>query len=242
MDSLGQLQADLDANLPSSPVTIAAINEVNQDSAVDIATAINDLPYLLDTDTNSDGHSDVWFSWWTGPGPYDAREAWRDVHVIDGDGERTAIYNLTAHDLRVQENYDTMRSLIVEAATAKRVAASPWQNRVEPMDVSGDGLVVANDVLRIINRINLEGAGVLPPPTGPVSNYYDVTGDNAVTAIDALRLIRHINSLSMLGSSEPESAPVSAASPAPPPADVVDAYFAASMGDQNDEDEGGMAA
>ena len=213
-----------------------AINEVNQDSGVAVATALNDLPFLLDTDENNDTLSDVWSAWWTGPGAYSAQTSWREVHIVDGDGERTGIFNLTPNDLNVAANYDTLRGMIVETATAKRVAASPWQNRVEPMDVSGDGLVVANDVLRIINRINLEGAGTLPAPSGPVSNYYDVTGDNAVTSIDALRLIRHINSLSVSGSGEPEVGQAAAARPAPP-VNAVDAYFASSMGDQDDDDE-----
>ena len=231
------MQADIDANYPSSPVQIMAINEHGADSANDVATAINDLPFLQDVDQNSDGESDVWSDWWTGDGPYDPATAWRDVHVVDPDGERQDIYNLTTFDIGIQENYDTLKGMIVDAATAKRVAQSPWQNRVEPLDTNNDGNVVPNDALRVINRINGDGAGELPAQLEG-SSYFDVTGDNFVTARDVLVIIQHLNRVSAAGGEPAGEPPADVV----PPVDSVsassaDAFFAAIQPDSDEDSE-----
>jgi hypothetical protein len=228
---LGQLQDDLNRNFPSSEIDILAINEAGQDAGNEIAAAINDLPLLQDVDANSDNDSDVWESWWAHDGEYNAATAWRDVQVIDADGNMVDVRNLTSNDLRVQENYDALRETIVQVATASRNPLSPWQNRIEPMDVTNDGFVSAIDALRIINRINSEGAGELPGGVG-VDNFYDVSGDNFVTSLDVLRVIRQINIFSLSGSGEPE---VAAAVPPPVSSNSVDAYFATSIADQDDD-------
>jgi len=150
---------------------------------------------------------------------------------VDAERELRHVVNLTPtvnsnNNLAIQANYDSLRSEIVEAATSERVAESPWQNREEPYDVSNDGFVVPNDVLRVINRINGAGAGDLGMPTGAVQNYYDVTGDNFVTSLDALRIIRHLNRFSF-GAAEP------------PEANTVDAVFAIAAAGQDDEEVAG---
>ena len=228
------MQEDLDANYPSSKFKIAAINEVNADGASDVAgaTVINDLAFLQDTDTNGDNNSDVWVQLWDpADGAYNLGEAWRDVHVVDPDGERTGVYPLTQFDLRAQDNYDTLKGMLVDAATSTRVAQSPWQNRVEPLDTNNDGFVVPNDALRVINRINGVGAGELPAQQSGAS-YYDVTGDNQATARDVLSIIRHLNSISS-ASGEPAGEPVEAAA-APQQNSAVDAYFAYTAGSNDD--------
>ena len=70
--------------------------------------------------------------------------------------------------------------------------ASLWQNPRDRFDVNNDGVVSPNDVLRIINKLNNEGAGELgqsddPPP------YVDVNGDFNVTSNDVLQVINEIN-------------------------------------------------
>ncbi len=79
----------------------------------------------------------------------------------------------------------------------------PWQNPADQvangangaLDVSADGFVSAIDVLLIINRINIQGSGPLPPPTAGNSPppYFDVNGDGQITPIDALLLINFLN-------------------------------------------------
>lgn len=232
------MQADIEANYPSSPVQIMAINEHGADSANNVATALNDLPFLQDVDQNNDGESDVWSDWWTGEGPYDPSISWRDVHVVDADGERQDIYNLTSHDLGTQANYDALKEMIVSVATAKRVAQSPWQNRVEPLDTNNDGNVVPNDALRVINRINGIGAGELPAQLEG-SSYFDVTGDNFVTARDVLVIIQHLNRVSAAGGEPAGEPPVAEAVAAASSvsATSADAFFAAMQPDSDDDAE-----
>jgi len=74
--------------------------------------------------------------------------------------------------------------------------AEPLHNRVISADVSGDGHVVAEDVLDVINFINSFGSGpVTPPKPGDPTPkfYYDVTGDNIVAADDVVTIINYIN-------------------------------------------------
>ena len=239
------MQDDLNANYPSSPINIFAINENGADQQNALATEINDLPFLQDVDADSNGNSDAWEAWWTGDGPYDDFTAWRDVHVVDPDGERTEVYDLTnsANDLRLPESYDRLRTMLIDAATSKRVAQSPWQNRVEPLDINNDGLVVPNDALRIINRLNGEGPGELPAQQEGAS-YFDATGDNVVSARDVLLIVRHLNSLSPVSgeppSGEPPAVEVASVEPdatSPAPSSSVDAYFALAFGDEVDQDD-----
>ncbi len=189
------MQEDFDRNYPSSEIDILGINEEGQESSNDVITADSDLPWLQDVDANQNNISDVWYDQW--------QVTYRDVWVVDEDNEFAGVFNLTGNDLANPVNYNALRQMVVDVATANRVAASPWQNRVEPMDVTNDGFVVPNDVLNIINRINDQGAGQLPTSPGPVPSFVDVSGDNFVSSIDALRVIRHLNSFSITAEGEP---------------------------------------
>jgi len=68
-------------------------------------------------------------------------------------------------------------------------------------------VVSALDVLQIINYINANGSGRLPPPppTG-LRSFVDVNGDRDVTPYDVLTVINHINSQSS-GLPEGEATP-----------------------------------
>ena len=198
-----------------------AINEEGQERANLTAAALNDLPLLQDVDADNDNDSDAWEDWGA---------TWRDVRIVDANGELSGVLNLTRNDLGEPANYANLRDMIVEAATANRVATSPWQNRIEPMDVNNDGNVVPRDVLAIINHLNTEGAGELEAPSGEPDNYLDVTGDNHVSALDALRIIQVLNRLNN-ASGEPENVPAPT-----PPQSGVDAYFALTL-HQSDDDE-----
>lgn len=80
-------------------------------------------------------------------------------------------------------------------------------NSDDPLDVNGDGHVVAGDALDVINFINAGGAVAhasrlsATAATEQVS-YYDVNGDGFVTAVDALLVIDQINAY---GNGEGES-------------------------------------
>ena len=72
-----------------------------------------------------------------------------------------------------------------------------WQNADLPVDVDGDGSVVALDVLLIINWINRNEAGPVPgpapDPTAPPVLFLNVSGDDFVSAVDVLEVINDIN-------------------------------------------------
>ena len=192
---------------------------------------INDLPYLQDVDGNSNNQPDQWEQWGA---------EWRDVHVVDADGEVTDVMNLTANDLRRPANYDRLKGLIVDAATSDNVAESDWQNAVEPLDVNRDGSVVPNDVLKIFNKFNRDGASEL---TGAATDdFYDVNGDGFLNSLDAITIIRHLNDVSTFGSGEPageppESSQSASANELAVPAVAVEAIFAATKADNADDED-----
>ncbi|HEY2414528.1 MAG TPA: Ig-like domain-containing protein [Pirellulaceae bacterium] len=84
--------------------------------------------------------------------------------------------------------------------------ALPWHNPGTAPDVTGDGDVVAEDVVDVINYINAKGAGPVVVPGGAAGQsvaqaagasgamYYDVTGDDYVAADDVVAIINFINS------------------------------------------------
>jgi hypothetical protein len=69
---------------------------------------------------------------------------------------------------------------------------SGWQNPRNRFDVNDDGIVTPNDALRIINKLNNEGAGELGQFDGSPP-YVDVNGDFHVTSNDVLQVINEIN-------------------------------------------------
>jgi sugar lactone lactonase YvrE len=72
--------------------------------------------------------------------------------------------------------------------------ATPWQNPLQPLDVVGKGgTIVPQDALLIIDYLNTQPNGTLPP-TQPVGAYfYDVLGHNNVVPQDALQIIDYLN-------------------------------------------------
>ncbi len=69
----------------------------------------------------------------------------------------------------------------------------PWHNRLLEWDVNGDGKVVGEDVIAIINYIYAFGSGQVVSDGETVTAYYDVTGDNYVAADDVVAIINYIN-------------------------------------------------
>ncbi|MEX2142880.1 MAG: NF038122 family metalloprotease [Pirellulales bacterium] len=84
------------------------------------------------------------------------------------------------------------------------IKANPWQNAANPLDVNANSSVTTLDALIIINRLNLVGPAVLPPPGQPIDpggppafpnplGFYDVNGDSIVNVLDALTVINFLN-------------------------------------------------
>jgi VCBS repeat-containing protein len=76
--------------------------------------------------------------------------------------------------------------------TVTGVSDPPYQNQVRNEDVNGDGFVSPIDALILINFINSQGAGTLPPglSTPP---FLDPSGDNAITPLDVIQVINALN-------------------------------------------------
>ena len=88
------------------------------------------------------------------------------------------------------------------------VRLGTWQNPALPSDVNADRLVVAGDVLLIINEINDPRISVLDgslPTTGAIAfgpPFFDVNGVQFIGPLDVLIVINHINSVPAEGEGE----------------------------------------
>ncbi len=113
-----------------------------------------DLPWLQDIDDNSDSLSDLWELW-------DIEE--RDVIVVDGSLNRVATYNLTHNDLGESENYDELKSIFTQVASANSSTGSI--SGYSYFDVQDDGVKSAAElpiaeVLVTLTGTTTEGQGV----------------------------------------------------------------------------------
>jgi hypothetical protein len=81
------------------------VNETGLESGNASITTGRVLPWLQDT--AADG---VWASW---------QVTFRDVVVLDTQGYKTAVYNLTVHDLSNATNYADLKTLLLTTANAQ---------------------------------------------------------------------------------------------------------------------------
>jgi hypothetical protein len=96
------MQAALDADHPELEIDILGVNEVGHESGNDLVCTGNDIPWLQDT-----AEADWWGTW---------SPTYRDVIILDGDGELAAVFNVTEKALTDQANYDELYNLLVELA------------------------------------------------------------------------------------------------------------------------------
>lgn len=129
---LNLLQDDLSANHPELDIHIIGVNEVGFESAngqitseVDIADpgadgvegtvddvlSTRDVPWLQDVDVEPNLLSDVWEESW--------QVTYRDVIVLDGENEWFGVFNLTGNSLSDPTHYDTLRQMLIDAASAR---------------------------------------------------------------------------------------------------------------------------
>lgn len=89
----------------------------------------------------------------------------------------------------------TIGTLNVEVDASNTQAAHPYQNPLNPLNVTGSGTVSPLDALAVIRELNSNPNGVLstPTPGTAIPYYYDVTGTNSVIPIDALKIIQALN-------------------------------------------------
>ena len=97
-----------------------------------------------------------------------------------------------------------------QSFTISVTKAHLWHNAVKPLDVTGDGHIVAADALEIINFINAFGSQKVPF-NGGSGFYYDVNIDGFVAPSDALDIINYINAFGPNGEGEGFAVGMSAA-------------------------------
>ena len=77
--------------------------------------------------------------------------------------------------------------------------AADWQNSLNRLDISDNGVVTPFDALTVINELNLrrisDGTGQLPPrpPDWPPGDLIDADGSGSVSPFDALLVINALN-------------------------------------------------
>lgn len=175
------MQKELAQEEPSLDINIIGINEIRQEHANHRVTDGRDLAWLQDVDENENDVSDVWGDLW--------QIEYRDVVILDAEGDQFGVYNLTQNDLANAQNYATLKQMIVDAG-AKDL--TPWQNKSDAMDVSNDGFVSPIDALQVINFLISDGSKELPR-TKTMTPFLDTSGDNFVSPRDALLVINRLN-------------------------------------------------
>jgi hypothetical protein len=96
------MEAEIEALLPGN-VRIFGINGVGSESGnANIATG-NTIPWLQDVEAVN-----VWESW---------DVTYRDVFVLNHRNELVRVFNLTDHNLNVSANYDSLKTILIDAAT-----------------------------------------------------------------------------------------------------------------------------
>ena len=115
---------------------------------------------------------------------------YRDVVIVDGSNERIDVFNVTVHDLREGDEYEELKSRLVDSALRDQ---RPWCNASEILDVDANGTVEFQDALLVIDTIDESGSRSLTGAPGTNSHYYDTDFDGNVFPIDALRVINFVN-------------------------------------------------
>lgn len=127
-----------------------------------------DLPWLQDVDTNGDGEGDVWTEWGA---------EWRDVVIVDSDGEVLETINLTSFDLRDPDYYEDMTLTLIEYTPQVEVLAG---------DCNGDAVVDASDLDCVAN---IGERDIVLETLDTVAG--DLDGDGEVSFTDFLTLSRN---------------------------------------------------
>ncbi len=106
---MAQIQDEIAAEFPELDIQFVGVNQSGLDYGNATFTADIDLPWLQDVDADGDGRSDAWAAWDVLP---------RDVVILNADNLPVATYNLTTHDIAEAENYETLKQLVIDVASA----------------------------------------------------------------------------------------------------------------------------
>ena len=95
------MQKKLDAEHPEADIFILGVNYAGAGDSEGMCEG-RDLPWLQDTE-----EADWWGSWGV---------SYRDVIILDRQGNESDIFNLTDHDLSDPVEFSTLKIILLEAA------------------------------------------------------------------------------------------------------------------------------
>ncbi len=96
------MQDEFDADYPELNIQILTVNEIGEEDGIDDMAILGDIPLLQDTEEQR-----AWELW-------DA--TFRDVRVVDGNGELFGVFNLTTYGLGREGHYDALKRMFIRAA------------------------------------------------------------------------------------------------------------------------------
>jgi hypothetical protein len=103
------MQGELDAEYGDLGIQLLAINPFYAASSVELMADGRDLPLLQDLDNDGDGTPDVWTTLFSAQ--------YRDVIIVDRDGQQIDKYNLTINSLQNPDKFAELRELLITYAT-----------------------------------------------------------------------------------------------------------------------------
>ncbi len=162
------------------------------------------IPWLQDVDADANGNSDVWYDLWN--------VVYRDVQIVDRNGEFGESFNLTVNRLDDAGNCGRLKQMLIDAAVTP--PESDWQSPIEPLDINADGLISPIDALLVINELGRFPNGVLTSAEAGQSPYLDPSGDGLLAPLDALAVINQLTRNSSIPDVTCESSAAAAASSA----------------------------
>jgi len=96
------MQQEFETQYPDLDIAILGVNEVGFEGGNEGMCDGRDLPWLQDT-----AAADWWGVW---------APTYRDVIILDGDGELAGVFNLTDKPITVDDNYVELKQLLVDVA------------------------------------------------------------------------------------------------------------------------------
>lgn len=176
------MQRQLSLEYPQLKISILGVNETVAEVGNSTVTAGRDLPWLQDVDGNANGLSDVWHDLWD--------VTYRDVVILNGDGEQVDVYNLTVNNLADTDSFGELKDKLLRAAF---VDQRPFRNPANAFDANGDQQVSEADAFAIRDEINAEGSRELEDPSSAVPVYCDPNADGWLTPLDVLWVVNHLH-------------------------------------------------
>ena len=101
------MQRELDASHKLLEIEILGVNDWALETGNEDISQGRDIPWLQDVDGDGNGVSDIWEQWGV---------TFRDVVILDANGEKVEAYNLTVNNLSEPGNYNTLRQMFINAA------------------------------------------------------------------------------------------------------------------------------